>query len=342
MKLDGRKLSHTELTEMRRRAVSSVQGGERPADVARVFGVSRVTVYNWLSLYRQGGWDALQARKRGGRKPKLDGKAMRWVYSLVTGGDPRQLKLPFVLWTCPIIADAIREKFDIKLSRWSVMRLLNQLGLSPQRPIRRAYQQNAAAVKRWRSKVYPQIRKEAKIVGAQIHFADESSIRSDYHSGTTWAPRGKTPVVRTTGSRFSINMIASVTPRGQLRFMTFKGTMNAAVFIDFLERLIQGVQSPIFLIVDGHPVHRSKAVKAFVDGTDGKLSLYFLPGYSPELNPVEQAWNHAKRHTVGRQAVSDQNELRKLIQRALWRLQNLPRIIVGFFKHPECQYAADC
>lgn len=340
MKLDARRLTHKQLTELRRRAVASVQKGESPAVVARVLGVSRMAVYNWLALYRKGGWDALEARKRGGRRPKLDAKAMSWVYELVTGGDPRQLKLPFVLWTCPIIAEVIRKKFGIKLSRWSVMRLLRQLGLTPQRPIRRAYQQNSKAVERWKSETFPRIRKEARKVGAEIHFADESSIRSDYHSGTTWGQKAKTPVVRTTGSRFGVNMIATVTPRGQLRFMTFKGTMKAHVFIDFLKRLIQGADKPVFLIVDGHPVHRSRAVRDFVESTNGKLSLFFLPGYSPELNPVEQAWNHAKRHTVGRQAVAEQSELRKVVQRALRRLQSLPRVIMGFFRHPDCQYAA--
>jgi transposase len=150
MKSDARKLGHKELTGLRRRAVSAVQDGEDPATVAKVLGVTKQAVYNWLSLYRQGGWNMLDARKRGGRRRKLDAAAMQWVYELVTGGDPRQLKLPFALWTGPLIAAAIKQHLGVKLSRWSVTRLLGQLGLSPQRPLHRAYQQNPQLVEEWK------------------------------------------------------------------------------------------------------------------------------------------------------------------------------------------------
>ena len=302
-------------------------------------GVSRSAVFGWLALYRSGGRGALRAGKRGGRKPKLDGAAMRWVYELVTERDPEQLKFPFALWTCPLVAEVIRRELGIRLSRWSVMRLLRQLGLSPQRPLHRAYQQKAEAVAEWKAKVYPQIRREARKAGGEIYFADESSVRSDYHSGTTWAPKGMTPVVKSTGARFSINMFGAATARGKLRFRTFKGTMTAPVFINFLRGLQRDADKPVFVIVDGHPVHRSRAVREYVQSTEGALRLFFLPGYSPELNPIEQAWNHAKRHNVGTRIVKGPDQLRKLAISALRKLQKLPAVVMGFFRHPECAYA---
>lgn len=338
-KTDLRRLTHAELTEFRKQAVCQVQEGVPVDDVCRGMGVSRSALFGWLALYRSGGWDALRADKRGGRKPKLDSAAMRWVYELVTERDPEQLKFPFALWTCPLVAEAIRRELGVRLSRWSVMRLLRQLGLSPQRPLRRAYQQKAEAVAEWKSKTYPEIRKEARRAGAEIYFADESSVRSDYHSGTTWAPKGETPVVKSTGARFSINMIGAATARGKLRFQTFKGTMTGPVFIGFLQRLCKDVDRPVFVIVDGHPVHRSRKVREYVEDTKGGLRLFFLPGYSPELNPIEQAWNHAKRHNVGTRIVKGPDQLRRLAISALRKLQKLPALVMGFFRHPECAYA---
>jgi transposase len=338
---DLRRLTHKELTQFRRQAVSQIQSGQPPHEVAKVMGVSRSALFGWLSLYRSGGWNALNAGKRGGRKAKLDGEGISWVYKTVTGNNPKQINLPFALWTANLVAKAIATQFGIKLSRWSVARLLRQLGLSPQKPLFRAYQQNPDLVDQWKRDVYPSIQKKAKREGAMVFFLDESAVRSDHHSGTTWAPVGKTPVVQTTGARFSLNIIGAITPRGVFRFMTYKGSMNAALFIDFLKRLIDGNDRRIHLIVDGHPVHRSKAVKTFVEEQAEHIELHLLPSYSPELNPIEQVWNHAKNHQIGKQVITGPDQLKSMALSALRRLQKMPAIIRGFFHHPECSYAAD-
>ena len=166
-------------------------------------------------------------------------------------------------------------------------RLLRKLGLSPQRPLYRAYQQNPEAVARWKAETYPAIRAEAARVGATVYFVDEAGVRSDYHAGTTWAPVGQTPVVATTGDRFGINLISAVTAKGKLRFAAYDGSLNGPVFIDFCRRLLHDTPGLVFLVLDGHPVHRSKAVKQFAASTNGRLRLFFLPGYAPELNPDE-------------------------------------------------------
>ena len=172
-----------------------------------------------------------------------------------------------------MIRELIRDEFDVKLSDVSVGRLLRKMGLSPQKPLRRAYQRDPEKVQAWQEVAYPEIRQLARKKGATIYFGDEASVRSDHHSGTTWAPVGQTPVVEKTGARFSVNMISAISPRGQLRFMTFNGKMNADRFIEFLGRLIYKADKPIFLILDGHPVHKSKKVKEFVAETKGKLQL---------------------------------------------------------------------
>lgn len=220
-KTDLRRLTHRELTQFRRQAVAQIQAGVPVEEVRQGLGVSRTALFHWLALYRAGGWAALEAGKRGGRKPKLDARAIEWLYRTLTRDAPRQWKFPFALWTLKLIAQLIHQHLGIRLSRWSVARLLHQLGLSPQRPLFRAHQQDAEAVERWKTQVFPHIQQEAKRRKGVIYFLDESAVRSDHHAGTTWAPKGKTPVVRTTGARFSLNVIGALSPRGEFRFMLY-------------------------------------------------------------------------------------------------------------------------
>ncbi len=337
-KTDLRRLTHQELTQFRRQAVAQVQEGVPIMDVVRSMGVSRTALFHWLALYRAGGWDALDAGKRGGRKPKLDAKAIEWLYRTLTNDQPTQWKFPFALWTLKLVAKLIHQELGIRLSRWSVSRLLRQLGLSPQRPLFRAQQQDAERVARWKAEVFPEIRRKAEQCNGAVYFLDESAVRSDHHAGTSWSPKGKTPVVRTTGARFSLNIIGAISPQGEFRFMLYEKSMNAQRFIEFLKRLLNDEPRRIFLIVDGHPVHRSRAVKKFVESTQGRLELHFLPPYSPEVNPIEQVWNHAKNHRIGKQVITGPDQLKKLVLSALRSLQRSADIVRGFFRHPECRY----
>lgn len=195
-------------------------------------------------------------------------------------------------------------------------------------------------MKQWRNKVFPKIRAEAKRVGAKILFGDEAGIRSDFHAGTTWAQKGKTPVIKATGSRFGMNMISAVSSKGELRFMVVEGTVKSTVFISFLKRLISDVKKKVFLIVDGHPTHKSKLVKNYVESTRGKLRLFYLPPYSPELNPDELVWNNVKNHGVGRKIINDKSDLKNAIIGSLRSLQKRPKTVQAFFRHPDTLYAA--
>jgi transposase len=283
--MDARKLTHKTLTELRKRGVASVQNGQSPKVVALALGISMVTMYGWLSRYRDGGWDALDARKRGGRKPKLNAKAIRWIYKTVTEKNPLQLKFTFALWTAKMIGQVIYRKFGVKLAKSSVCRLLSQLGLPPQRPVWRAYQQRPEEVQRWLQEEYPRICRLAKQKKALIFFGDEAGVRSDHHAGTTWAAKGKTPVVSSTGARFGLNLISAVSAQGEFRFMTVKGRVGATQFIEFIKRLLHNMTRMVFLIVDGHPAHKAKMVRRFTESVKDRFQLFLLPAYSPELNP---------------------------------------------------------
>ena len=249
---DGRKLDHRTLEVLRVRAVEQVRAGAHPEDVAVTLGLHRKTVYGWLAKYREGGTDALRAKPVPGRPPKLTSTQIARLYALIVGQDPRQLSFSFALWTREMVREVIRREFGVALSAVSVGRLLRTMGLSPQRPLHRAYQQNPEAVARWKTEEYPAIRAAAQKQGATIYLADEAGIGSDHHSGTIWAPVGQTPVVRNTGARYSVTMLSAVTAQGALRFRVHEGTVNAEVFIDFCKRLLADASGPVYLIVDGH------------------------------------------------------------------------------------------
>jgi transposase len=338
---DARALDHATLEEIRIRAVERVQAGESPEVVIRILGFTRSCIYTWLARYRAGGWGALKAQALMGRPLKIQPAQMKWLYQTVVGKSPLQFRFEFALWTREMIRLLLGEQFQLKLSLASVGRLLKQLGLTCQRPLFRATEQDPQRVRRWRRQEYPVIREEARRCGAEIYFGDEAGVRSDCHAGTTWGVKGQTPVVLTSGQRSSVNMISAVSARGHLRFMLTKGRVNGLVFTEFLKRLMHGAARPVFLILDGGSYHHSRLVKDYVAGLDGKLRLFFLPPYSPELNPDEQVWNYVKHHGIAKAALlGGKGELRKLVMARLRSLQKLPWTIRMFFLTPDTQYAA--
>ncbi len=336
---DGRSLDQHTLQVMRMQAVKAVREGQKVASVAAAYGLNERTVFRWLAKFASGGQKALHAKPIPGRPPKVSADEMRWIARAVRDECPQQFKFPYGLWTLSLIGKLIERRFGKSLSLASVSRIMKLLGFSAQKPLYEAWQQDPVLVQKWETETYPEIRAEARRVGASIYFADEAGIRSDYHTGTTWAPVGETPVVKVTGRRFSLNMISAVSPRGEFRFMLHEGTVTAKVFKRFLQRLLIGAKRPIFLIVDGHPIHKAKLVKSFVEASDGQLKLFFLPPYSPHLNPDELVWAQVKRE-VAKSGVEDKDQLKRLAIGALRRIQKLPALVRSFFQQPECQYAA--
>ena len=337
---DGRQLDHVSLQTMRIQAVKAVERGQTVAEVAAAFGVNERSVYRWLAAYASGGQQALQAKPIPGRPTKLKAKHLRWLASTLRDTSPQQHCFEFALWTLSLIGEVIEREFDIKLSRSAVGRAMAALGFTPQRPLRRARERDPVLVARWEREDYPAIAAEAKRLGARVYFVDEAGMRSDHHAGTTWAPMARTPTVPTTGQRFGINMLSAVAPDGQFCFMLHEGRVTAAVFIDFLERLLHDSDRPVFLVVDGHSIHKARRVRAFVEAHAERLKLFTLPPYSPHLNPDEQVWANVKAR-VAKQTVANKIDLKQKVSAALERLRALPDLIAGFFRHPDCRYILD-
>ena len=336
-KRDGRALSHAVREEIRKRAVERVLLGESPEEVIAALGFHRSRIYEWLAQYRRGGEKALQTKPIAGRPRKFPERYAERLRALIKR-DPRQLDFHDALWTREMIRELIASEFGVKVSVRSLSNILQRLGITVQRPRLKAYEQDPEAVKQWLQETWPEIQREAKAARAVVYFGDESSIRSDYHRGTTWGVRGQTPVVEKTGRRFSVNLISALSPRGELRFMVTEQRLTTALFLGFLKRLLHGAERPVFLVLDNHPVHRSKRVREFVAATAGRLKLFFLPAYSPELNPDELVWNHVKSHKIGRTVVDTKDQLKTLARSVLWSLQKQAQLIQRFFQQPNVHY----
>jgi transposase len=335
---DGRVHDHHALQVMRQQAVKAVRNGQTAASVAAAMGVNIRTVFRWLSDFANGGQNALLAKKIPGRPAIVTSDEMRWIAQTVKDKTPWQMKFEFGLWTLSLIGELIYRQFGKRLTNPSVGRVMRILGFTPQKPLYRAWQQDAVLVEKWQAEDFPALKQEAKRTGAAIYFADEAGVRSDFHAGTTWAPVGRPAIVKTTGRRFGLNLISAVNASGDFRFMVHEGNVTATVFLEFLKRLMRGSEQPIILVVDGHPIHKAKLVKAYVESLEGRLKLVFLPPYAPQLNPDEQVWGFIKPR-VAKQLPENKIELKKLVISNMRRLQKLPAIVKSFFRHPECRYA---
>ena len=341
---DTRSLPAAAQAALRTRAVRAVLAGMTQAQAARVFGVHHNAVNRWVKRYRQGGWEGLAERRRGrrpGEQAALSAPQQQAVIALVRDSTPDQLGLAGFLWTREAVAELIARRYGRWLARTTVGAYLRGWGFSPQRPQRRALEQNPAAVGRWLAEEFPAIRARAKREGGLVLWLDEMGIRSDAAAGRSWAPVGQTPVIKRTGKRFRVNMISAVSNAGRLRFRLFTGSFTGAVFVDFLGRLLRDCGGrKVHLIVDGHPVHRARLVSAWVGRHADRIELHFLPGYSPELNPVELLNHDVKANAAGRRRPRSAQELRDELHGYLRRRQRQPAVLVRFFDHPTTRYAA--
>jgi transposase len=343
MKQDARSLPTKAQEALRTRAVKAVVKGMKQETAAQTFGVTRQAVGKWMKAYREGGMKALAAKAQG--RPETGGRLQGWqaatIVNLIEERDPEQLKLPFVLWTREAVRTLIRRKFEVRVSLTTVGRYLAKWGFTPQKPVRRAYERDEAAVQRWLEEQYPSIRKAAKKEKALIYWGDEMGVRSDHQAGRSYAPRGKTPAIAGTGQRFGCNVLSALTNRGHLDFMVFKKGFTAAVFLRFLRRLVKQAKRKVFIIVDRHPVHRSKKVRQWLEKHAARIQLFFLPGYSPQLNPDEMVNQDVKTNAVGRRSAHNRSQLMGHVRRYLESRRANPDLVKRYFHESSVRYAAN-
>lgn len=341
-KIDGRTIDHKTLEHLRKLAVKRViEDGEAPSDVMKSLGLCRTTIYPWLRRYEDAGMEALVEKIAQGPDPKLTGKQRQQVKRWILGKDPRQYGFDYGLWSRRIVQRMIEEKFGMELGLTAVGRLLAGLEITPQKPLRRAYERDPAAVQLWVEKTYPALKRRAKRLGAKIFFLDEAGFQSDPPLGRTYGLKGKTPVVKTSGQRQSLNVISAVNARGEFWAATYTGKLNAESFVVFLQNFMQGRTYPVFLVIDGHPAHKAKWVKNYVQSLKGRLELHFLPPYAPDLNPDEFVWSHMKTNGVSKKPLKQNESLQKRIEEDLLKIGNNRKLVRSFFCAKSVVYATD-
>lgn len=343
MKRDGRKLDHKTLEEIRRMAVQRVWSGEKPSVVIASYGFSRQIIYKWLREARGKGRGlrTLISRKGTGRPRTLTPKQEQQLFRWINGKDPRQHGFDFGMWTRLIVRKLIADKFEANLGVTAVGKLLAKLGLTPQKPLKRAYERDPVAIEAWKTDVYPAIAKRAKKRGAEIFFWDESGFRSESVQGKTWGVKGQTPVISVPGTRQSVSAASAVNAKGGFWCATYRGGMNAELFVALLKTMMFRRKKPVLLILDSLPAHKAKIVKDYVASTEGKLEFHFLPGYAPELNPDEMVWNYMKRTGTARKPLAKGESLHDRIDVELQQIQENRALVRSFFRAETVSYISD-
>lgn len=336
-KRDARSLDHATLEEMRRLAVRRVVEGETQEAVAQSVQVHRCTVAKWMRAYRGLGDRGLAARKAPGRPPTLSGRQQQRLRRLIITYDPRQLRFPFALWTLPLVGELVEREFGVVLHATTIARLLHRLGLSPQRPLRRAFARDDEACRRWAQEEFPALVRAVRRRQATLLFGDEAGVHEDGPIARTWGARGQRPVVRVTGQRARVNVISAISPRGRLWFRCFEGTLTAPRFIAFLTALLHDVRGSIDLVLDKHPAHVAAATRRFLRHHRARLRVHFLPSYAPDLNPDEHVWAHLKA-LFRKEPIVPGEKLRPAVEEAMQEIQTDRRLVRRFFDHPDVAY----
>lgn len=339
---DVRSLSSEAQEALRIRAVLAVRGGMQQQQAAMLVGVTEQSVSGWMKLFKKGGMKALKAKRKGrpSEASKLAPLIAALVVHIILTSSPEKHGCSGILWTRSTIAELIVQKGGPRLSRWTVGRLLKRWRMTPQKPAKRALEQDPATIRRWLKEEYPRLVAEAKAMHAEIHWLDETGIRADHQAGRTYGRKGHTPVVEGTGQRWSFSLLSTLTNKGFLRFMTYGERFDASMCIDFLKRLIKSTSSVPMVIWDRHPVHRSRKVQKWLEDNANQIRTSFLPAYYPQGNPVELLNQDLKANAVGRKRPKSLRELKKNVRSHLRRKQRRPSEARAYFKTASVRYAS--
>jgi len=342
-KPDTRKLNREAQHQLRYIAIKLLQEGKNYAETGKILSVHPVTVSKWWELYTTGGYEALSLRKRGVRlwtNCRLKSQQMDELRNILVESTPDNLGLNFSLWTRRAIQELIAKLWKISVCLVTVGRYMKKLGFTPQKPIKRAYEQNPKAVKKWLNKEYPKIAEQAEKEGAEIHWLDETKLSSYSNYLRGYAPKGKTPLIKMKAKRLSLHIISSISKLGKMRFMTYNGSLNTKTLIKFVGRLAKVVNKKIFLIMDNLAVHHSKKFIHWIEEHQSKIKVFYLPPYSPELNPDERLNRDLKTHFHSGPAVRNAKEFKSKIVSFLLGVQKQPVHILNYFNSDYVRYAA--
>lgn len=342
-KIDARKL-HTEAQQnLRNQAIRLKKAGRTYPEIAEIVGVNQSTVFKWYKAYVEGGQKALKIKKRGrptGSCRTLTPEQENELQKALVDKCPDQLKLPFALWSRNAVQQLIKQLWSIKMPIRTVGEYLKRWGFTPQKPLRRSYKQDPKAVTIWMKTGYPEIQERAKKEGAEIHWGDETGLCNQSQHGRSYAPRGKTPAILLHPRCERVNLISAVTNQGKVRFMVYENKMNAQTLIKFMERLVKDSEKKIFLILDNLKVHHSYVVKDWLAEHKKEIEVFFLPAYSPELNPDEYLNCDLKQGVHSGIPARTKNDLKRKAISHLRKLQKLPARVKKYFQHPKIAYAS--
>jgi len=341
-KRDARKLSTEAQQELRSLAIKLKKSGQTYAEISKTIEVHPSTICSWYKAYEKDGKKALKIKKRGrpsGSCMTLDENQSYEIQKTIQDKCPDQMKFPFALWTRKAVQTLIKELYKVNMPIRTVGEYLKRWNFTPQKPLRKAYKQNPKAVKEWLNKEYPTIFKRSKKEKAEIHWGDETGLCNDSYHGRSYSPRGKTPAIKLHPRCKRVNLISSITNQGKVRFMIYKERMNSQTMIEFLKRLIKDSKRKVFLILDNLKVHHSHIVKDWVKEHSEIIELFFLPSYSPELNPDEYLNCDLKIGVHSGTPARTKEQLNKKALSHLRKLQKLPGRVRNYFKHPKISYA---
>ena len=340
---DGRTESDDVLEALRLRAIHAREIGYAVVDIAAILGVREETVSRWCVKYETGGEEAMPGDRTGrpvGSGRRLDAEQEKSIQDLIDNKTPQELEIASALWTRQAVQELIEKQTGQSIPIRTVGEYLSRWGYTPQKPVRKAYKQDPEEVEKWLEETYPQIEKRAAEEDAEIHWGDETGVRSTCQHSRGYARPQQTPELKVPGSRFSVNMISTITSQGKVRWMIYPGAMNAAVFIEFLKRLISGKQKKIFLIVDNLSVHSAVAVKEWLAQHQDDIEVFYLPKYAPERNPDEYLNCDIKGNINTDGLPKDREELKGKLHRFMQKLAKLPKRVASYFKHKFIEYAA--
>jgi transposase len=343
-KEDARLQTLEQLHERRKQVVRLHKKGIKVMQILAMTGLSYPTVRAAIDRFESGGWTNVRPTRRG--RIKGDGRVLsaaqeQAIQRMIIDKRPEQLKMDFSLWSRAAVAQLIEQEFGIKLQVRSIGKYLTRWGFTPQKPIKRAYEQSPAAVRAWIEGEYPGIEQRARAEGGEIHWGDETALVNTDVRGRSYAPAGKTPVALAVGgTRQKLSMIATVTNQGKTRWMIIDEAFDAQKLIEFLQALIKDAGKKVFLILDNLRVHHSKLVKAWVNERKDKIELFYLPSYSPELNPEERLNADLKQEMGKRVPVRTKAKLRDAANEHMMKLEQNPERVMSYFQDSRVRYAA--